>query len=93
MQDEEFWNLTPVQLEALVEQYNNEQERQNARAALICAVMANIWRDKKSKTYKLEDFMLTQKQKNMQKQTPEQMFETVKLMNAAMGGELKVIHG
>ena len=72
---------------ALSQQYRNNEERDDYRAALICAVMANIHRNpKKSKVYKPEDFMPSTR-KAARKMNDEEMLAQLKLMNASFGGE------
>lgn len=84
--EEEFWKLTLKELNALVRKYNDATDWLNYRAALICSVLANIWRGKNVKAFKPEDFMPGRKQG---RQTPEQMFATVQLLNATFGGSVK----
>jgi len=83
--EDEFWGLTLREFNALSERHKDNQDWLNYRAALICAVMANMWRDSKTKPYTPDDFMPTKKVKH---QTPEQMLVTVKILNAAFGGNI-----
>lgn len=85
MSEGEFWELTLKEFNALVERRKNEQEWLNYRAALICTVLANIWRGKNTKVFKPEDFMPGKKHEG---QTPEQMLTTVQMLNAAFGGSV-----
>ena len=69
---------------ALAARHKDKEEWLNYRAALICTIMANMWRDpKKSKPYKPQDFMPGVKKS---RQTPEQMFAQVQMLNAVLGG-------
>lgn len=77
LSEEEFWDLSWEQLEALIERHSNSVEREDYHAALICAVLANIHRAKSTSVFKPSDFM--PKTKEEQKQTPDQMLETVKM--------------
>ena len=47
LNEEEFWGLTLKEFGLLVERYNAEIERQDFRVALVCALIANIYRDDK----------------------------------------------
>ena len=82
--EEEFWALTIKEFNALVERYDNNQEWLNHRAALICTLLANIWRGKNSKVYTLGDFMPKEKSRQ---QTAKQMLATARMLNAAFGGK------
>ena len=72
----------------MVDQYHSktkkEDYRGDYRAALICSVIANCHSNKK---YKIEDFMPVEKSQ-AKEQTWEQQFEMVKMLNAALGGEV-----
>lgn len=83
--EEEFWALTVRELNALIERYKNNQDWLNYRSALICAVMANMWRDSKRQAFTPDDFMPKEK---VRQQSPEQMLATVKLLNTALGGRV-----
>jgi hypothetical protein len=63
----------------MVECYHDEQEWQNYRTGLICAVLVNINRDpKKSKVYSPQDFMPGREHQKHVEQTPEEMLLVVK---------------
>jgi len=64
-------------------------KRSDQQAALICCVLANINRDKKKKPkpFTVDDFMPKVVGKK-EKQTPQQQFEVVKMLNAAFGGKV-----
>ena len=84
--EEEFWLLTIREFNALSERYKSNHDWQNYRAALICSVLANIWRDpKKRRPFTPDDFM---PKKELKQQSPEQMLMNVKLLNAAFGGKV-----
>lgn len=83
--ESEFWDLTMREFGALSDRFKDAQGWLDYRAALICTVMANMWRDSKTKPYKPSDFMPEQKPK---KQTPEQMLMAVKMLNSAYGGNV-----
>ena len=68
---------------ALSDRFKDTQAWLDYRAAQICAVMANMWRDPKSKPLTPADFMPKHESK---KQTPEQMLAAVRLLNSAYGG-------
>ena len=64
-------------------------KRSDQQTALICCVLANINRDKKKKPkpFTVEDFMPKVVGKK-EKQTPQQQFEVVKMLNQAFGGSV-----
>jgi len=63
-------------------------ERECQGPALICAVLANIFRDSKKnpKHFKVTDFMPVIESKPKRNQTPEEMFAFVKVINGMHGG-------
>lgn len=65
--------------------HGSNQDWLNYRSALVCAVMANIWRGKNTKLFKPEDFMPGKERKI---QTPEQIFAIVQMLNAVYGGDV-----
>jgi len=79
--------LTLAQFDALSQRYIEEQKKLDSRAALICAVLANINRNpkKKNKAFTVEDFM-PKYEKGKRVQSAEEMLETVKLWNTVLGG-------
>ena len=98
MTDEEYWALEPVEWEALIDRYNQEEkqkgiilqiqeENADRRTALICAILANSFRDSKRRPFKVEDFMPRKGKEVKAKQTPEQMMQMVKLWNATYKGK------
>lgn len=70
---------------ALSDRFKNVQTWLDFRAAKVCAVMANIWRDSKTRPFTIEDFMPSKKHK---RQTPEQMLIAVRMLNTAHGGAI-----
>jgi len=70
----EFWALTPDEFNLLCQRHNQYLERMDGHVALICAVIANCFRDPKKKPFKVEDFM----PKVSKAQTPEEMLNTLK---------------
>lgn len=79
----------PAELTALIDRHKENQEWQNWRAALICSILANIYRDpkKKSQPFTPEDFMPGHEKKA---QSREQMLANIKLLHATFGGKFEV---
>lgn len=67
-----FWQLEPW-----------GEEREDYRSALICAVLANVWRPKGSRDYRPEDFM---PKFVPVEQSPEEQLRQVEIMNIIFGG-------
>ena len=88
MAEDEFWELTLKELNALIERRIDNQDWLNYRSALICAVLANTVRDTKRKPrpFVPDDFMPKQESR---RQTPKQILATVKILNAAFGGKVE----
>jgi len=61
------------------------------RNALICTVIANANRNpkKKSTPFTVLDFMPGEQPPEEKKQSPEQMMQRIKIMNAALGGKVQ----
>lgn len=80
----DFWQLTPSELDALYTAWETRKELEDRRIARICATLANVNRNakKRKNPYTEDDFM----PKAKQTQTPEQMLEIVKALNNAYGG-------
>jgi len=55
--EDEFWGLTVKELNALINSYKNANDWLDYRAALVCSVLANIWRGKSKRVFKPADFM------------------------------------
>ncbi|NLI41849.1 MAG: hypothetical protein GX421_11875 [Caldisericales bacterium] len=89
MTQREIETLAIEDVQLLVEEHENREQRADARAALVASVMANIVRDKKKKRkpFDISDFMISTKKKKRQ-QTMEEMIETVKFLNMVFGGEV-----
>jgi len=100
LSEEEFWDLTPAQFDLLEKRYIESEKakiqleeakikRSDQQTALICCVLANINRDKKKKPkpFTVDDFM-PKVVGRKKKQTPQQQFEIVKMLNAAFGGKV-----
>lgn len=83
--EEEFWGLTLREFNALILRHKNNQDWLNYRSALICTVLANVWRGKNTKAFTPDDFMPKEKPGQ---QTPKQILATVKTLNAAFGGKI-----
>lgn len=66
---------------ALVEQHRLAEERKDYRAAMICAVMANLWSAKGSRRYEPKDFIPTERKG----QTPEEQLAIVKNYMRSIG--------
>lgn len=81
--------LTPREFVALLKRYIDGQELLNYRTGLVCATLANLWRDSRTKPYTPQDFMPGHAPVHgRSQQTPEQMLEMVKILNAAFGGKV-----
>ena len=92
----EFWQLQPQQFAKMVDAYAKKQQYEQEQlvdiAAFIVASMYNMpplptmqVKFQKRKAYHIEDF--TGKKRKRKKQTPEEMLEQVKALNAALGGK------
>ncbi|MDD4986684.1 MAG: hypothetical protein PHQ43_13065 [Dehalococcoidales bacterium] len=81
LSEAEFWDMSVDEFDALLKRHNLRLEREDARAALICSVMANIFRGK-GKPYRVKDFMPG---KAKRKQTPAEMVEILKGFTAIRG--------
>ena len=92
--------MTPGELNALIKQYNQEEERrqeheehEDYRTALICTVIANCHRDPKKRAFQVKDFMPKKVEESKPaKQSPDQMLAMLRAWNAAAGGK-EVING
>jgi len=89
LSEDEFWDLTMKEFNALIIRYDNNHDWLNYRAALICSVLANIWRGKSKRIFKPADFIPGTIQGKQKPQTSKQMLATVKMLNAAFGGSVK----
>ena len=72
----------------MLRRYIEEQKKLDSRAALICAMLANINRNpkKRSKAFTVEDFM-PKYEKERKVKSAEEMLETVKLWNKVLRGD------
>jgi hypothetical protein len=61
------------------------RRRQDIQAATIAATVANANRGKKSKPFKMQDFLIPYGESR--EKTPDQMLEAIRQLNASMGGE------
>lgn len=88
LKEEEFWGLTLAQFNSLAERFASEQEVLNYRGAMICAVIAEVNRDRKkrSKPY-TPNFFMPKKEKG--KLTGEQIMNQIEVINMTLGGEVK----
>lgn len=60
LSDDDFWNYTPAQLDALAHAHRQRVDRDNRRTANLMALHANIHRDpKKQKAFTADDFLGT----------------------------------
>jgi len=85
LNEAEFWALTPGEFGALLARKLKEEEWLNWRPALITAALANIFRGRDQKEYQPQDFMPKFKEEEKE-MSDEQLFNTVRLINRAMGG-------
>ena len=88
--EDEFWNLTLKEFNALSARFKDAQDWQNYRAAMICCVVANTVRTKTKKPlpWVPSDFMPTRERKQM---TDKQMFAQVQAINAILGGKVEEV--
>ena len=76
--EDSFWKLTLKRFTALAERHNLSLERQHFHSALICAVLANIFRDpNKTQAFTPDDFMPGRSKR--QPQTPQQMLNVIQM--------------
>lgn len=86
MSDDEFWRMTPREFGAVVKRRVFDIERQDYRAALICATLVNINRKKGSRPVRPEAFL--GKKKNADTAAPwQKILKTVEAMNKSFGGK------
>lgn len=60
------------------------EERADLRIAQLCALIANIWRGKRSRRYKIDDFMFNFGPRS--ERTPDDLAQQVFALNQAFGG-------
>lgn len=92
LSEQDFWSLTVPKFQALLERHKIDQEWQNYRAALICSILANVYRDpkKKSSPFMPADFMPGETE---QKQEPDRMLDIVKDFQAVFEAKKRKKHG
>lgn len=88
---DEFWNMIPRDFfkwqKGKIDGLKTDIKIKQQLAGLICATIANFAPNKKSKKYKIEDFIGKEKKQ----QTEKEMFNQVKRLNLMFGGEVKMI--
>lgn len=90
--ENDFWQLTLKELDALFKRNNKVQKRKRKeafyRSGIVASVIANCHRDpkKRKKAFKPEDFMPQDKKEKGQKQNWKSQLKMIKALNAAMGG-------
>lgn len=89
---ERFWRLTPAELFIEIEGWNKRQDITDYRLGLLCAVIAEPYRDKEKHPdpFKPQDFMPKRGKVQPEVQTPEQQLAIVKILNAALGGDFVI---
>ena len=85
--EQEFWNLSAAEYNALIEKYDEHEERADRRAALICCAIINLFSKKK---FKPEDFM-SKKTKATKPLDDDELVEQLRTLNAAFGGEERAV--
>ena len=86
MSEDEFWHLTLKEFNALIRRYQDNKEWLDYRSAMICALLANMFKGKNTKPFVPRDFM---PQTRTAQQTPGQILAAITLINAAHGGNIK----
>lgn len=61
------------------------RRRQDIQAATIAATIANSQRGKRGRKFKMQDFLIPYGEDD--RKSPQQMLDTIRQLNAAMGGE------
>ena len=79
--EEQFWRLSLNEFMLLVDRHKEQQRRDDWRAALICATLANVNSKKK---YQPKDFM--PKEKSRGKKDSKDMVRVAEGIVAAFGG-------
>lgn len=87
---ERFWQLTPAEVLIEIEAWEKRKELDDFRVGLLCAVISEPHRDPKKRKdpFTPQDFMPTKQEGK--KQTVNEQLEIIKVLNAAMGGEIVV---
>lgn len=71
----------------LADEYEKQEQRADARAALVASVVANTFRSRKQ-PFGIDDFMLFSPKKKKREQTTEEMLQVVIALNKAFGGKV-----
>jgi len=87
-----FWQLTPAELSVEIEAWNKQQELEDFRVGLICAVIAEPYRDakKQKQPFTPQDFMPTRGGKEAerpQRQDWREQLSIIERLNKAFGGD------
>ena len=78
-----------AQFNALCGKYLDRLDRDDYRAGMICATLANIHRGPKSKPWLPDDFFRPRRgAQKSRAQSPDEMLAMAKAWNAALGGEV-----
>ena len=78
--------MTPVKFAALSDRFSEAQDRQDFRMGNIMALVANVNRGKKGKTYKAQDFMPSQIRNQGKKKAPSELHS---LFKGLLGGQIR----
>ncbi|GAJ02312.1 unnamed protein product, partial [marine sediment metagenome] len=94
---EEFWGLTPRQLEVLQERQTEREEEMDYRASLIAAVVMNVNRTKRTqKTTQPHDLIPRRSQQDGLRQptkmTVERMMMHARQWTALLGGTITEVN-
>ena len=98
----EFWQMQPCQFAKMVSAYSKKQQHDREQLTDLAAfIVASIYNQppvptmevkfKKRKEYSIGDFT-GRKYRQQKKQTPEEMLNRVKALNAALGGKGGDLH-
>jgi hypothetical protein len=88
--DDEFWSLNLARYVDLGRRHRERYERECSHAALVCMVLANIHRPKRSKAFTVDDFMPGRgRGRAKQPQSVQQMKDMAIMLTRAFGGVIK----
>lgn len=89
---ERFWQLTPTEICIEIEAWDKRQEIQDYRVGLLCASILEPHRNVElhPKPFTPQEFMPKKLSNAQKEQTPEEQLEIIKMLNAALGGELVI---
>lgn len=82
----EFWELTPFELNLLLEVYIEKEEEKTELAMAQSWIMAALSRAKRMPGY-TEFIGKTKKTKKTEPQSADEMLEKVKMLHTALGGD------